>query len=380
MIQRIFKTDKLYTGKGDFIANGMIAVDENNRIIEVGENLESKGVQVEYYEGGLCPGFVNTHCHLELSHLKGKVQQEKGIHDFIVELQQIRGANDAEKQEAITKANQEMIAAGIIAVGDISNGLSTLQTKVESSIYYHTFAELFGFRTHLADSIIESGQQLKASYAKVDLHSSIVPHSPYSVSEKLFAHIANEKDNAPLSIHNQESKAENDMFQTANGHLVDMMKGFGNDLKDFKETGKSSLQSYLKRLPDFIPLLLVHNTFTSEEDIQLAEKQHENLYWCFCPKANLYIENRLPEIPTFLQQKVKCTLGTDSLASNDSLSIWEEIQTIQMHFPEIQLEQLIQWGTLNGAEFLGIQKDYGSFEVGKLVKVNWIRNNSLTSL
>ena len=104
------------------------------------------------------------------------------------------------------------------------------------------------------------------------------------------------------------------------------------------------------------------------------------LYWCFCPKANLYIENQLPNVPIFVKENVKCTIGTDSLASNDSLSIWEEIQTIKRHYSEIPLEKLIQWATQNGAEFLGIEKDYGSFEVGKLGKMNWIRGNRLTSL
>ncbi len=380
MIQRLLKTDKLYTGKGDYIIDGILAIDEDNRIVEVGQDVSAKGVAIEYFEGALCPGFVNTHCHLELSHLKGKVSQNTGIQNFIVELQKIRNASDEEKLRAIEDADTEMKLAGIVAVGDISNGDATVETKLSSFITYHTFVELFGFRTQLADSILEQGQQLKASFTEVGLNSSIVPHSPYSVSEKLFENIATQDRNTPLSIHNQESKAENDMFESGGGKLVDMMKNFGNDMSKFPKTGKSSLQSYLKRLPIETPLLLVHNTFTSIKDIELAEKMHANLYWCFCPKANLYIEDQLPNIPQFIEQAVKCTLGTDSLSSNDTLSIWEEIQTIENHFPQIPMETLIQWGTLNGAEFLGIQKDYGSIEKGKKAQINWIKENKLTSL
>lgn len=380
LIQRIVKTDKLYTGNGDYISNGMMAINQQNRIVEVGIAIRSVGVEEEYFEGALCPGFVNTHCHLELSHLKGKVSQKTGIHNFIVELQKIRNASEQEKQEAIKAANEEMIAAGIVAVGDISNDLSTVQTKVDSVIHYHTFVELFGFRTHLADSIIESGQQLKASFAEVGLHSSIVPHSPYSVSDKLFENIAAERGNSPLSIHNQESRAENEMYENKSGALVEMMENFGNDLSTFEATGKSSLQSYLRKISKNTPLLLVHNTFTTAQDIREAQNEHDYLYWCFCPKANLYIENQLPNVPAFVKENVKCTIGTDSLASNDSLSIWEEIQIIKRHYTEIPLEKLIQWATLNGAEFLGIEKDYGSFDVGKLGKMNWIRGNRLTSL
>ncbi len=380
MIQRLLKTDKLYIGNGSFLENGMLAIDNNNRILEVGENLIYNGVKVEYFEGALCPGFVNTHCHLELSHLKGKVSQKTGIHNFIVELQKIRNASEAEKLEAIQQANLEMKVAGIAAVGDISNGDSTLKTKLKSTIYYHTFVELFGFRTHYADSIFEQGQALKATFANAGIKSSMVPHSPYSVSEKLFEHIAQEKDNSPICIHNQESKAENDMFESGKGKLVEMIKNFGNDMSGFRKTGKTALESYLARLPEKAPLLLVHNTFTSIEDIDKAKSTHSNLYWCFCPKANLYIEGQLPNIPQFIEKGVKCTLGTDSLASNDMLSIWEEIQTIQQAYPEISMEILIQWGTLNGAEFLGIEKELGSFEHGKRAEINWIKGKALTSL
>jgi len=380
LIQRLLKTDKLYTGKGDFISDGMIAIDDTNTIVEVGQNLVADGINSEYFEGALCPGFINTHCHLELSHLKGKLSRQTGIHNFIVELQKIRNASEAEKLQAIQQANAEMKAAGIVAVGDISNGDSTLRTKLSSSIVYVTFVELFGFRSHLADSISEQGLQLKASFTKAGLHSAIVPHSPYSVSEKLFENIASAANNFPISIHNQESQAENDMFESGEGKLVEMMESFGNDMSNFIKTRKSALQSYLKRLPKETPLLLVHNTFTSREDIIQAEKTHSNLYWCFCPKANLYIENQLPNFQQFIEKGVKCTLGTDSLASNDTLSIWEEIQTIQKYFSQIPMETLLQWGTLNGAEFLGIENEYGSLEKGKKAQINWIKEGQLTSL
>ncbi len=88
----------------------------------------------------------------------------------------------------------------------------------------------------------------------------------------------------------------------------------------------------------------------------------------------------MPDIPQFIAAGVKCTLGTDSLASNDSLSIWEEILTIREHFPQISLTQLIEWACINGAEFLGIDQDYGSFETGKKIAANWIKGSELTSL
>lgn len=378
--KRVLKTDLLYTSVGEPIQDGMLIVSGDGIIEEVGVCLKREGVEEEYFPGALCAGFVNTHCHLELSHLKGKVSQQTGINGFIQELQQIRNAPDEEKLKAIQLADDMMRQQGIVAVGDIANGNITMVTKKQSNIYYHSFVELFGFAPEKANEVFSRGAELKKMWKEKHLATSIIPHSPYSVSEQLFQLIREEENNTPLSIHNQESAAENEMFQEGSGKMVDMLKYFGNDLSQFSETGKTSLLSYLNKLPDDTPLLLVHNTFTSAEDIAEASALHSKLYWCLCPKANLYIENRLPNIPQFIEAGVRCTLGTDSLASNNSLSIWEEIQTIREVFPQINLNKLIQWATINGAEFLGIADELGSLEQGKKAKINWMKEGTISPL
>lgn len=359
----------------------MLAIDNQGEILKVGTGLKSEGIAIEYFEGSLCPGFINAHCHLELSHLMGKVAQKTGITGFIKELQAVRNAEEADKLIAISEADKKMKEAGIVAVGDISNGSSTIKTKLKSSIFYHTFVELFGFREELASAIFDQGKNLKEEFNLNKLSVSIVPHSPYTVSNKLFKSIYNEDNNIPLSIHNQESQAENDMFEKGDGLLVEMMNHFGNNMAErFRKTNKSSLLSILEKTPNNKPLLLVHNTFTSKEDIVVAEKLNQNLFWCFCPKANLYIENSLPKFSNFINANVTCVLGTDSLASNNSLSIWEEILTIKENYPEIELAKLIEWATINGAKFLGIEQNFGSFEVGKTSGINWIKNNKITPI
>jgi cytosine/adenosine deaminase-related metal-dependent hydrolase len=127
-------------------------------------------------------------------------------------------------------------------------------------------------------------------------------------------------------------------------------------------------------------LLLVHNTFSESTDIKMAEHFFSNVFWCLCPNANLYIENKLPDIDLFRAMKSKITLGTDSLASNHQLSILNEIYTIQRHFEEIPLTELIQWGTLNGAELLGLENVLGSFERAKKPGVVHIDNIDLHTL
>jgi cytosine/adenosine deaminase-related metal-dependent hydrolase len=232
---------------------------------------------------------------------------------------------------------------------------------------------LFAFDPKQADAVFQKGLELKAKAKELNLSASIVPHAPYSVSDPLFEKIAELASNSPLSIHNQETEAENSMFQHGSGAMIEMLSKFGLDKELYQASGKSSLQTYLEKLPQQSPLLLVHNTFTSAEDIQHAEEVHQNLYWCFCPLANSYIEDRLPNVPAFVQANVCCTVGTDSLASNHHLSILEEMKYIQQSFPEIDLATLSKWACQNGADFLGLPQ-MGSFEKGKKPGVNWLKN------
>tara|TARA_B100001109_G_scaffold255824_1_gene261250 strand:+ start:16395 stop:17555 length:1161 start_codon:yes stop_codon:yes gene_type:complete len=369
----VFKTDLLYTALGKPIKNGMIRTDQEGKILEVGANLSVENSEVNYLEGALCPGFINTHCHLELSHLKNKIESGKGLISFIKGVQSQRKAEEEEIQEAILKADEEMWKAGIVAVGDISNGTTSFLQKQKSNIEYHTFVELFGFDPAKATEVWTRGQKVQATAIAMGLSASLVPHSPYSVSKPLFQLLKAEKDNAPICIHNQENEAENELYQNGTGAFRKMLESFGLPLEHIKGMQQNSLPAYLPLLPDSKPLLLVHNTFSNQADITSAKNLHKQLYWCLCPRANQYIENRLANVPLFMQENLKCTLGTDSLASNYGLSILEEMKCIQAHFPEIELEQLIEWGCKNGADFLG-KNQLGSFEAGKKPGINWLKN------
>ena len=123
-----------------------------------------------------------------------------------------------------------------------------------------------------------------------------------------------------------------------------------------------------------INTLLVHNTFCKEEDI-IASK-YKFINWCFCPGANLFIENKLPDYSLFLAQNAKVCLGTDSLSSNWQLSILEEIKTLSKYCSYLDFDTLISWATLNGAEALGMSDTLGSFEPGKTPGILLLENLS----
>jgi cytosine/adenosine deaminase-related metal-dependent hydrolase len=367
---RKISADKVFDGH-KFIDNGVVCVGDNGEIIELLNRRE--GVDsLEIYQGIITPGFINTHCHLELSHMKGVVKESKGLVEFIKELQTQREADPEMVQKAILAADNEMYANGIVAVGDISNGPDSFEVKGQSKIKYHTFIELYGFVDEGAQDSFDNGIKIGAYLKAKGLDYTLVPHSPYAASKKLIQLINSSlSENDIVAIHNQETTDENLLFEEGKGSFIDLMQWFGLDTSFWKPTGKTSLSSIYEGLPKNNKLLLVHNTFTSQADIQLIREHNPKVYWTFCPNANQYIEKSLPNFQQFIDANQTCTLGTDSLTSNWSLSILDEIKTIQKN-TDIELETLLQWATLNGAKALGLEDELGSFEKGKKPGVNVI--------
>lgn len=335
--------------------------------------------RIERFEGILCPGFVNAHCHLELSHMKGVVTEKTGLPKFITEIVSRREENAHLKSEKIAQADKEMWENGIQAVGDICNTADTLETKRKSRIDYHSFVEVFSFNPAKAQSVLQIGIEVAEQYATADLKATIVPHAPYSVSEELFDGIAAQQKrySGPISMHNQETESEDEMFVSGTGELVETFKGFGVDFTGFNPQKRSALDYALPQLPKNQNVLLIHNTCSTKEEMELANTLRENLFWCTCANANLYIENRIPNIPMWLNSGATVCVGTDSLASNHQLSILDELKLIQEHHSEIPLSSLLKMATLNGAKALNMDKKIGSFQQGKLPGVLWLKNVNL---
>jgi cytosine/adenosine deaminase-related metal-dependent hydrolase len=356
------------------LKNGVIAVSGDGTIQAVLTAAQAKlqGIQhIQHYNGVIVPGFINTHCHLELSHLAGKIPMYTGLPGFVQKIMQQREAAEEEIMQAMVKADAEMYANGIVAVGDISNQVISKAVKLNSGIYYHTFVEAMGFSPERATEIIERAESTRLFFAP--LKATIVPHAPYSVSAALFDAInrVSGKAGECITIHNQETAEENIFFETKTGHFLKLYKFLGLDISFFVAGGKTSLQTYLPYLSPEPKVLMVHNTFTSREDIVFAGNIHQHLYWCLCPNANMYIEKRLPDTQLLRDAALKITLGTDSLASNHQLSMLAEMQTLQEQ-KAIPFTELLEWTTLNGAEFLGIDSRFGSLEKGKKPGINLI--------
>ncbi|MGB4776640.1 MAG: amidohydrolase family protein [Daejeonella sp.] len=372
---KYFSANYIFPVSGEPIRNGVVSVKRSGEVIKIFDENESKYLpvgKVENYEGFIVPGFVNTHCHLELSHLHQKFAKHEGLVSFIKSIITQRGTNDEEILAAMKKADKAMAENGIVAVGDIVNNNLSKTVKEESSIYYHNFVELLGFDPAQAEERFKKGLELKDNFSP--LSTSLSPHAPYSVSRKLFSMIRSyyKTHKGLLTMHNQESEEENNFFRYRTGAFIDFYKFLNLDISFLKLNPSTSIQRTLPALPKKQKILLVHNIYTNVKDIHFVNRFNRYVNWCFCPNANLYIENKLPEIPLFLMHNLNITLGTDSLASNDELCILSELKTIYKYFPDIPLTKTIQWATLNGAKFLGIDHTFGSLEFGKTPGLNLI--------
>ncbi len=182
-----------------------------------------------------------------------------------------------------------------------------------------------------------------------------------------------ENQNTRWSIHNQETLQETLMFKNKTGDIVQLFVSFGIVLIAFYDNKKDSIDYLMEVVNPAFSLLLVHNTCTQAIQIQQAEQHFENLYWVTCPSANLYIENRLPDYDIFDTMEVKMCVGTDSLASNWKLDIWEEMKTIYKFNNFINPIHILNWGTINGAEALGWDDQLGSFDSGKNPGINLVQ-------
>ncbi|SFS60492.1 amidohydrolase family protein [Sphingobacterium wenxiniae] len=352
--------------EGDYIKNGVVALDESGTVVGVyGAGDERvKNEEKEFYEGVLIPGFVNAHCHIELSHMLGKTAKGNGLPTFIREVMRSREEDEDLIFRKILEADQLMYANGIQAVGDHANTAHSAKIKAKSPILYHTFVEVMGLNKNDIQDRLDKARDVEFYFQSQ--HSSITLHAPYSCSKDMFKAFkkAVQRDNI-VSIHNQESEEENKLYRYKEGEFLKFYEDMGFDVSDFKAHARNSIQSYLPHTPKENRIILVHNTYTTTKDLDFVERQERDVYYCFCPKANLYIEGHLPRILGFVPNEDRVVVGTDSLASNDTLDILEELKVLSKAADHIPFLQLLKWATINGAKALGVDEMIGSISVGK---------------
>lgn len=363
-----YSADWVFPVSGPPIRQGVVVMDRVGRVEAVTGPEGHDPAGLDYRAGVLVPGFINTHCHLELSHMRGVAPTGTGLIEFITVVVRQRAADPEHIARAVEEAEEAMYREGIVAVGDIANQPDAHAVKSRGRIRYHTFVESFDFLDPArAEQALEA---FRKAYDTLQPTAggkrALVPHAPYSVSPRLFGLLRQgQEEDVTISIHNQETPDEEALFLHGGGRFPEFFRSFGVDLSHFRPTGRTAIHYAIQHLDPDRRTLFVHNTLTGADDIRAAQEWNPRVYWATCALANLYIENRLPDYRAFVDAGARLTIGTDSLTSNWQLSVLEEMKAIQRYNSWIPFETLLRWATLNGAEALGFEGDLGSLDPGK---------------
>ena len=378
---RFFSAQYILTNTGSPLKRPIICTEDNGTIISIetspGELNERHSL--EFFNGIIVPGFVNSHCHLELSWMKGKIPEGTGLGGFLSNLNSIRTNPPEDILKPALEADNFMSAEGVVKCADICNTSLTFSFKKKSRIKYFNLLEVYGIDPAKAEKRLEEINTVATSANNEKITWQIVPHSVYSVSVPLFRLIREKmKSNSITSVHFLETEDEISMLSNRSGALMEAYKKFLSPSSEINTVTDHS-KAILEEIPGSGNLLLVHNTFITREIINKLN-QRNNIFYCLCPNSNIYIGGVVPPAPMLAEEGCNIVIGTDSLASNSSLSMISELYTLQEYFPQIKFEELIRWATINGARALGEEDNSGTIEPGKRPGLVLIENADLHHL
>lgn len=351
--------------RGEAIPRPVVTVDDTGLIVSVGQWEQLDGdASTEFYAGALCAGFVNAHCHLELSYLRGAIARGTGFAGFARAIGAVRGGFAMEDRlRALEAADARMWHEGVQAVADIVNGETSFAAKARSAVRYRSFAEVFGL-----NALTEAVRPL-LQYPD----TTLTPHSTYSIQDTAFSEVVSDAANDPLSIHFMESDDETALFR-GEGSLAAWYGRMGWRC-DFLSHGSPA-----RRVADMVPrgrrVLLVHGCRVGEAEYDMvSDRLGQTLWWVLCPRSNDYISGLRPPVELLRRHGARICVGTDSLASNECLSMVEELKLLD----GVPLEEAVAWATVNGAQALGLDGGIGSIEAGKRPGLVLIENLSYDS-
>ncbi len=351
------------------LVNGFVEVEEDGTVVRTGV-CEDPAKESVFLDGALVPGFVNAHCHVELSYMKGLFRKGTGMAGFIDQINELRDTKSLEQKVSdLTQAMDSLWEQGVVAMADISNCDDSFAVKARHPMYTRTFLEVFGTEPEDCGAVMEGVRKLKAVADGFGIDAAPTPHACYTMSPELVTAVSAEGlKSGFLSFHSEETEEEEEMLKYGSGKMWENRIKAGMSVPPV--TGKSSLLYFIDRLLQGHPapfdehILLVHECCMDQEGIDAVKAVMNHPFVAVCPLSNLFIHNALPPIDLMRRNGLKVCVGTDSLSSNDDLRIVDELFCLQRNFPEVPLGELFIWASRNGAEFLS-KPEFGTLEAGK---------------
>lgn len=329
----------------------------NDEIIEVGKWVNKPDATViDHGPGLIFPSLINAHTHLELSALKGVLIFDKSFKSWVKELLYHR-ENTTKKELSFGYKNgiSELIASGCFVAGEITT-LGDFEEDFKLSdiegVYFNEY--LGGIKNRPEENLF------KDSFIK-----SFAGHAPHTTSPDLLKYLKQRcrKVNLPFSIHLSESEEEDEFIKTGKGEWADFLRQRGIDFSSWPVTENGSV-AYLDALGILDDkTIAVHLIRADQKDYSVLKDS--NVSVCLCPRSNQNLHGRLPDAVAMFNKNINLCLGTDSLASTQSLSIIDEICVMNKEYPEISPREIFRMATINGAKALGVSDRFGTIATGK---------------
>ena len=348
------------TMDGPPIDNGAVRI-AGNRIVEVRKFSEIASADdeiIDLDERMLLPGLINAHCHLDYTCLRGKIPPQRSFTDWIRAINAEKGKLTAE--DYVTSTNTGFAEAQRFGTSTIANftAFPELIAKINPPMRTWWFAELIDVReperaNENVESAIKSLQRAE--------NWGLAPHAPFTASENLFRgcqEIAL-RENILLTTHLAESHEEMEMFRDASGALYQFMKGIGREMTDCGHD--TPLGRFLGRLGEAsLPgWIIAHLNELTESDFDLLAQMRRKFSIVHCPRSHAYFGHTGFQFEKLQALGFNICLGTDSLASNNDLSLFAEMRAFHREFPEVQPQKILDMVTVNPARGLRRENELG---------------------
>ncbi len=366
---------------GDVIENGDLVIHDGLiQSIETRKTQAQETTVIDLSDHLLLPGFINAHCHLSLSCLKEKVPKAESFCDWVRALLKISAEIPfLDRLAGIREGAEEMISSGVTTLADYISQTELFPEYVELPLRKILFLEALGFHQDRARQVCK---EIAAILDSHDSHRNpifqfgLAPHAPYSVSSYLFKALKElaQRRKLPFSCHLAEFPEEIRFLQEGGGELEEFLIERGVFDDQWKPPGKSILP-YLHSLDVLGNMVAVHLNHIEESDLKLMHQQHTGAV--FCPGSTLWFgRKKILPLRKMLGLGIAIGLGTDSLASNDSLNFLRELRIAETMAPEVTRMEWLRIATRGGAEVLGTST--GTIQPGAPADLIGFRMNTNT--
>ncbi len=362
----LIKADYILEGEGNLLeGHGVLIEDSRIAAIEPSGGLSADAV----YDLGRCvviPGFVNCHTHLELTDLGRPVTRRQDLTLWLDEVRELRnGKDDRYLVRSSQKGVEASIEYGTTTLVDHANSGNSYIPLKDSGLRTYILFEMVAFPEHLYE---KKAKVLDDRIAMVEedelLEWGVAPHSVYGVSEKLLKKCREvvEGTDRIISVHTSEHEGEVELFQTGGGPFVDFLTRLGSDLSKWKAPGITPV-AYLDKLGLMTGhTLSIHNNYLKDGDFEIIRRTGASAV--YCPRSHFYFYHRYHPFKKLLAEGIRVCFGTDSMVSNWSLDMLEELKFVYQSYEGVMPVELFRMATANGAAALGIGDRVGELKAG----------------